>query len=248
VAVEQPAWPYTWGRVFRVLSSPFDVLYRFIATRTVVLGSEHLRNLPERVIFAGTHHSYADLELVHQGLRRTPARGLVNRLVVAAGAGNFGKAGFLARLGVLAFGLYPLRQHGERDASLRQLARLTERGNALLIFPQGRHVRPELEGTADASASFRPGVAHLAVALDAVVVPFGLAGSERVLPPHPDRSDGLVIAGIPVVVRRGPLAIAFGEPLRPESGGSPVAFTRRLQEIGHSEAELAPCPVGSEGR
>ena len=52
---EPPVWPYTWGRVFRALALPFDLLYRLIVTRTIVLGAEHLASLPvgRAIIFAG---------------------------------------------------------------------------------------------------------------------------------------------------------------------------------------------------
>ena len=63
LTTEQPMWPYRWGRVFRALALPFDGLYRLSVTHTVILGSSNLERLPPRVIFAGTHHSFADLPL-----------------------------------------------------------------------------------------------------------------------------------------------------------------------------------------
>ena len=84
-------WPYTWGRHFRWLSLPIDLLYRFYVTRTTVLGAEHLADLPARVILAGIHHSFADMPLVYHALKRTPARGLARRLVVATAAVNFAR-------------------------------------------------------------------------------------------------------------------------------------------------------------
>ncbi|MBA2446875.1 MAG: AMP-binding protein, partial [Chloroflexi bacterium] len=248
VSASQPLWPYTWGRAFRFLSFPFDLLYRWAATRTVVLGGEHLERLPSRLILAGTHHSFADFPLIWHGLAQTPARRLVRRLVIAVYAGGFAAAGRFAHYGVLAFGLYPLRQYGDRDASLRGLAHLASKGNAVLIFPQGMHVDPKQERTGDPEARFRPGVAHLAVALQAAVVPFGVAGTERVMPHSIEGFQGLVIAGIPVSIRRGPMAIAFGPPLSPEPGESPQTFTARLQEVSYAltrQAEQALAGSGS---
>src|SRR5207245_62873 len=123
-----PTWPYTWGRGLRFLSAPFDLLYRLAITRTVVIGGEHLAHVPLRSVVAGNRHSFADIALVRFGLRQTPARQLANRLVVAAGAGGEGWRSPLARYAVLAFGLYPLEQTRERDASLRGLVRLAEAG------------------------------------------------------------------------------------------------------------------------
>ena len=106
--------------------------------------------------------------------------------MVAAQATGFGAHGWLSTYSRLAFGLYPLRQFGDRDASLRGLARLAAAGNAVLIFPQGVHARPEEEIAGDPAVRFRPGVALLAEALEATVVPFGLAGTEKLVPAHLD--------------------------------------------------------------
>jgi len=246
ISVSQPLWPYTWGRVFRALGLPFDLLYRCSVTKTTVLGGENLQRLPARVIFAGTHHGFADLPLIRFGLGRTPARSLGSRLVVATAASEFAKAGPLANYGRLAFGLYPLRQRGQREASLRGLARLAEKGNAVVIFPQGLHAKPEAERSGDTSVRFRPGVAHLAAALQAAVVPFGVAGTDLLLPPEREVFHGLVIAGVPVSIHRGPLAIAFGEPLRPGPGEEPQAFALRLQEASFALARQAEAALDRE--
>src|SRR5919201_2057941 len=97
-------------------------------------------------------------------------------------------------------------------------------GTAVLIFPQGTHARPEQERAGDPAVRFRPGVAHLAMALGASVVPFGLAGTEQVMPPFLEEFRGLVVAGVPVSIKRWPLAIAFGAPLSIEQGEEPQAF------------------------
>jgi 1-acyl-sn-glycerol-3-phosphate acyltransferase len=147
---------------------------------------------------------------------------------------NFGKVR-ISGLGlspwymILAFGIFPLRQHRSQDASLRRLVQIAETGNVILIFPQGRHVDPDDELRGDPAANFRTGVAHLARALGAPVLPFGVAGTERVLPPTTDGFKGLVIGGVPMSFKRGPIAIAFGEPLRRQSEETPEAFTARLQ-------------------
>ena len=238
-STEQPLWPYTWGRRLRFVGSPFDLLYTFAVTRTIVLGREHLADLPNHVIFAGTHRSFADLPLIRHGLKQTAARRFFNRLVVAAYAGGFASAGVFARYAQVAFGVYPLRQYGEREASLRGLAKLAGAGNAVLIFPQGEHTDPDREITNDPRARFRPGVAHLAAALDAAVVPFGLAGSEKLMPAHLENYHGPTIANIPVSITRGPLAIAFDKPLRLEPGEDPHAFAARLQEVCFALARRA---------
>jgi 1-acyl-sn-glycerol-3-phosphate acyltransferase len=238
VDVEQPLWPYTWGRALRWLNFPFDVLYRYGVTHTVVLGRENVAGLPPRVIFAGTHRSRVDVPLVGHALEQTAARSVARRLVVPAAARTFA-GGLFGWYGVVAYGLYPLRQYGERDASLRGLVRLAQAGNAVLIFPQGNYATAEQERAGDPAVDFRPGVAHLAAALDSAVVPFGVAGTERVMPPSLDGYDGLVLHGRPAAIRRGPLAIAFGAPLRLQSGEAPPAFTARLQAASYALTRAA---------
>ncbi len=163
-------------------------------------------------------------------------------------ASEFAKAGPLATYDRHAFGLYPLRQRGERDASLRGLARLAEAGNAVLIFPQGQHARPELERAGDPAARFRPGIGHLAAALDAAVVPFGLAGTEMIMPPVREEFHGLLVAGVPVSIHRSPLAIAFGESMRLQPGDEPRAFAQRLQVASFAVARQAKQALEQAGR
>ncbi len=86
----------------------------------------------------------------------------------------------------------------------------------------------------------------LAEALEALVVPFGLAGTEQMMPPHIEEYHGPKIANIPVSITRGPLAIAFGKPIRFHPGESPQAFAARLQEVSfaltrQAEQALAGC-------
>jgi hypothetical protein len=44
----------------------------------------------------------------------------------------------------------------------------------------------------------------------------------------------MIIAGVPVAYRRGPLAIAFGPPQRRAAGESPRAFTDRVQAVSYA--------------
>lgn len=225
-----PLWPYTWGRPFRVLGTPFDLLLRYAGSPIVVLGAEHLEGLPNRVILAGTHRSFPDLRLVRYALARSPAKHLLGRLITANMAGPM-FSGIKAWFGVLGFGLHPIDQRRRRDESLRALVRVSKASDgSILIFPQGTHSTTEAELANDPSVRFRAGVAHLAEALDVPVVPFGLAGPERVIPPELEKFDGLKIAGIPVSVHRAPLAIAFGAPRTIEPGETAQAFSARLQE------------------
>jgi long-chain acyl-CoA synthetase len=231
VGVAPPLWPYTWGRPTRALCFPFDLLLRYAGRPITILGLEHLTALPEQVILAGTHRSFADMPLVRYALGQAGQTRQRQRLISAIVA-NPAFRGLNAWLGVLIFGLHPIDQQRNREASLRALARAAQASrSSILIFPQGVHASVDAELAHDPAVRFRTGVAHLAGALDAPVVPFGLAGSERVIPPSPEQFRRSAIAGIPVSIRRAPLAIAFGAPLRLHSGETPQAFTARLEAV-----------------
>jgi 1-acyl-sn-glycerol-3-phosphate acyltransferase len=240
--------------VFRVLGAPFQLLLRQAATRIEVIGAEHLENLPPRVIFAGTHHGFPDMPLVRHALAHSPARHLAGRLISPIAAGGFGSGGIqLGRglgvypwYGILGFGLYPLHQMAERDVSLRGLARLAQQGNPVLIFPQGTHAHPGEERVDDPRVRFHPGVGYLARSLDALVVPFGLAGTEIMMPADPSTFKGRKIAGVPVELHKGPLAIAFGAPVRIGTDESPGEFAVRLQSICYALTRHAEAFISSD--
>ncbi|HYW88813.1 MAG TPA: AMP-binding protein, partial [Chloroflexota bacterium] len=228
-AGDAPDWVYTWGRALRMMSLPFDLLYRIVVTRTFVLGGEHLCGLPPTIVLAGTHHSFADMPLVRRGLELTPARRFGRRLLIAAAAEGAAWHSLWSRYAVLAYGLYPLKRERDTERNLRRLVRLAHSGNAILIFPQGTHARPAEERANDPRVRFRPGVAHIAEALSCPVVPFGVAGTERLMPAFLEDFHGPVIAGVPVAFDRGPLAIAFGPPLVAGVDEEPSVFAARLE-------------------
>jgi 1-acyl-sn-glycerol-3-phosphate acyltransferase len=145
----------------------------------------------------------------------------------------------LARYVAAAFGLYPLDRVAHREASLRRLASLARGGNAVLMFPQGTHARPVDERGDPPAARFKTGVAHVAEALDAPVVPFGIAGTEEAMPPFLDDFHGLVIGGVPVSLKRRVLAIAFGPPQRQLEGESAQQFAERLERLSYDLAAQA---------
>jgi len=246
MSIVPPTWLYTWGRPFRALAVPFDWLLRYAGTPTVVLGAEHLDTLPDRVILAGTHRSFADTPLLRYALARSRSRRLVAKLITANVAER-SVAGSFVWVGVLVLGLHPVDQRLGREVSLRALARTAKAtGGSILIFPQGTHSTTAAELAGDPSVRFRGGVAHLAEALDLPVVPFGLAGPEHVIAPVPETFHGPKIAGFPVAIHRAPLAIAFGAPLRLEPGETAQAFAARLQAVCAALTREAEDAIGTK--
>jgi len=204
-----------------------------------VLGADQLRHLPPAVVFAGNHRPFADMPLVRVGLSRTPARRFARRLVIAAMAEGEGWRSPLARYVAAGFGLYPLDRLAHREASLRRLAELARGGNSVLIFPQGTHARPADERGDPPAVRFKSGVAHVAEALEAPVVPFGLAGTEEAMPPFLDDFHGPMIGGVPVSLRRRVLAIAFGPPQSQSADESAQQFVERLEKLSYELAAQA---------
>jgi long-chain acyl-CoA synthetase len=241
-----PRWFYAHGAIARpILTAPFDLLYRAGIPHTVVLGRENLRGLSNGFVLAGNHRSFADMPLIRVGLARSPAKHFSRRLVVAALAEGEGWRSPLARYTAAAFGLYPLDRQAQRESSLRRLAELARLGNAVLIFPQGTHARPSDERGDPPAVRFKTGVAHVAEALSAPVVPFGLAGTEEAMPPFLDDFKGPVIAGVPAAIKRTTLAIAFGPPQRREEGETAQQFTERLERLAYGLAAQADAARGS---
>ena len=252
-ALPVPAWFYRHGAPVRpLLTAPFDLLYAVAIPRTIVLGADQLRDLPSSVVFAGNHRSFADMPLVRVGLSRTAARRFSRRLVIATMGEGAGWHSPLARYVSAGFGLYPLDRLAHREDSLRRLADLARGGgNAVLIFPQGTHARSADERGDPPAVRFKTGVAHIARALDAPVVPFGLAGTEAAMPPFLDDFHGLVVGGVPVALHRTPLVIEFGAPTRQAADESTQQFTERLEKVSYAlaaEADAVRVEIGRSER
>jgi long-chain acyl-CoA synthetase len=241
-----PRWFYSYGWLARpALAAPFDLLYRLAIPRTIVLGGQHLRNLPTGTVFAGNHRSFVDMPLVRVALAKTPARRFSRRLVIAAQAEGEGWRSPMSRYMAAAFGLYPLDRLRNRESSMRRLASLARGGNAVLIFPGGAHARRTDERGDPPVVRFKTGVAHVAEALGAPVVPFGLAGTEVVMPPFVHEFKGLVIGGVPVSLKRAALAIAFGPPQEQAADETPQQFAERLERLSYALAAQADAARGS---
>jgi 1-acyl-sn-glycerol-3-phosphate acyltransferase len=102
------------------------------------------------------------------------------------------------------------RRAGQPTVSARSLL---ERGYPVLVFPEGTRSK---DGTV---ASFKPGAAALAAACDVPIIPLALIGAHIA---HP-RGSSWPRPG------RLPVGVAFGDPMRPEPGETPLEFSARLR-------------------
>lgn len=155
---------------FALLVRPFMTL--FIGLR--VRGREHLAT-PDPFILVANHSSHLDTVSL---LSLFPL-GRLRRLRPCAAADYFQRTRTIAFLSRTFFNVLPIeRTHtGTGDHPLQLMREALERGESLLLFPEGTR------GAGDTLAPFRPGVAYLAEQLPAVpVVPAYLAHMGRALP------------------------------------------------------------------
>lgn len=172
------------------------VLWLFVPLRT---RGRELVPRRGRVILAANHRSYIDPLLLAVCFRRR-----VTFLSKAIGYRFPLARFFFSRLGVIA-----LREQ-KGSPGMKQALKYLRENRPLVIFPEGtRNLtrRPFLPG--------KPGVALLADATGAPVVPIYLEGTDRALPPRAR------------MIRRRPARIVFGKPIY-YRGGEYGDFARRV--------------------
>jgi len=194
-------WVYKTVRaLLRVLVNPW------VRTRSV---NAEVIDQPGPLILAPVHRSHLDSALIAtQTERRIRA---------------LGKESLFTTPGVsylcAALGAIPVRRGAADRDALSAAKALLERGEAMIVFPEGTR------RTGNDVVDLYDGAAWLAARTGAPVVPIGVAGTERALPPGAKR------------IYRSYVAIACGEPLPAPvaSNGKKVnradmaSFTQELQ-------------------
>lgn len=191
---------------------------------------EGLRHVPQSgpVIIASNHVSFFDSVVLPLVVPR--------RVVFLAKAEYFegrGLRGTLVRLWFEGIGAVPVRRgmHGEGMAALELALGVLQRGDGFGIYPEGTRSR---DGRLYRG---RTGVAWLALASGAPVVPAGLIGTQVVQP---------VGAGRPRVAR---VRVQFAAPVLPSAyAGLPAAVARRrlTDDVMASVAALTGQPRGAD--
>jgi len=142
-------------------------------------GGEHLPRTGPAVI-AANHNSHLDT-LVLMDLY--PLADL-HRIRPVAAADYFLRNRLTAWLSLRVMGILPLAREARGGDPLAPAQRALERGDILLIFPEGTRGEPETP------ARLKPGVAHLAQRMPEVpLVPVHLEGLGKALP----RGEGLFV-------------------------------------------------------
>jgi 1-acyl-sn-glycerol-3-phosphate acyltransferase len=112
-----------------------------------------------------------------------------------------------------SLGAFPVHRGGADRESVRRAQEVLERGQLLVVFPEGaRRSGHRVEELQD-------GVAFLAARTGAPVVPVGIAGSERAMPKGSKFPKPL------------PITVAVGEPLAPERADGRRVARSQLRQL-----------------
>lgn len=173
--------------------------------------------VPGPCIFAADHGSHLDSIAILAALPEA-ARA---RLRVAA-AEDYWYADRLRRAAAATLGAFPFPRKGL--AGVDRAAALLAAGQSVLIYPEGSR----------GGGPFRPGVGLLATRAGVPVVPVAVRGGRACWP------KGRALP------RRGPIAVAFGTPLRFGSDVAPLVATRRIEAAVRALAAGGVCEATTD--
>ena len=154
--------------------------------RIMVRGKEHLRT-PGPAILAPVHRSNLDVPLIAGHCPR--------RLRSLAKEGMF--RGPLSRWFSASIGAFPVQRDQVDRVALESAQTLLERGEMLLVFPEGTR------GSGPSIGDVHNGCAFLATTTGARVIPIGVAGTEEAMPPRAK------------IARPRRVVVTIGEPIEP---------------------------------
>ena len=198
-------------------------------TRRRVDGIENLRGLSGPIVFVANHASHMDTPALLRALPRRWRR----RTVVAAAADYFYRRKIVAVAVSLLFNTVPIERRAGRATSLAMthIDRLLDRGNSLLLFPEGTRNRGGAVGR------LRLGAAKIAREHGALIVPIYIEGTRAAMPPGRRwlrrRYRGLD-------PRRHLVTITIGVPINPltDDGTGVAGVTERIARA-FEQARLA---------
>ena len=234
--LSMPRWarraPVRWARSAGQLSVVRPVFHLLFRLR--VEGVENLAGRPLPFLVAANHESQLDTPAILFALPPRVRRRVAVAMSTEHLPGVFGpkedsaagqKLAYAAA--VLLFHAYPLARDAAFSVTLSYTGELIDAGFCPLIFPEGKMRHP-----GEAAPPFRDGLSVLARDLRVPVVPVGLEGTGRALPPRAWRP------------RPGVIRVRFGAPLevRPDEEQQIGRFTSRLE---HAVRELIPGPTGA---
>jgi 1-acyl-sn-glycerol-3-phosphate acyltransferase len=196
---------------------------RLLAPATV-RGLEHLRRVEGPVIFASNHLSHIDTPLL---LTNLPLE-FRHHTVVAAASDYFFDRTWKSVVWSFSLAAIPIERGKVNRRSTDTAAELIEEGWNLIAFPEGGR---SPDGW---TQPFRGGAAYLARRTGRPVIPVFLHGTRHVLPKSAAAS-GRAPGGSGTEsrqggrLRRSPISVLFGAPLRPDEGENAHRFSDRIE-------------------
>jgi 1-acyl-sn-glycerol-3-phosphate acyltransferase len=203
------------------VSSPITNL---IAPATIT-GDTALERLDGPVIFAANHNSHFDTAVL---LAAIPAK-FRHKMIVAAASDYFFDSTVKATVVSLVLGAIPIERSKVSRRSAQTALDLLDEGWSVLIYPEGGR---SPDGWLH---EFKGGAAYLSVRTGAPVIPLWLEGTGRILPKSPTEK-GQAPGGSgsesarTATLRRHPVSVTFGRPLRPQEGEDARRMGPRIEE------------------
>ena len=167
---------------------------RYIQQRCQWSASPWDASMRGSVILAPTHASHLDFWSVLMALPEP----LLRLTYIAAATDHFyQRPGWALATRLVSYHNFAFNRLARGTSEFKRLEQVVEAGYTLLVFPQGSRMR---QGN---WVPYKPWLARLAIATGVPVLPIGIAGTERVLPPGTCRP------------RPARIRVALGKPMPP---------------------------------
>jgi 1-acyl-sn-glycerol-3-phosphate acyltransferase len=192
-------------------------------------GREVFGGLRPPVVFVANHSSHIDTPAILRALPRKWRQ----RTSVAAAADYFYRKRWLAAAVSLLFSTVPIsrRGGGMDEGSADHLHRLLRTRWNLLLYPEGTRSRDGSRG------KLHSGAAVLAAANDVPILPIYVTGTRQAMPPGrswPKRRR------VGLALRRHPIWLRFGPPIRPLPGEHRNETMARVQAWFDAQEGITP--------
>lgn len=205
---DQPKWPdYRSAVFFRLFLQ--SIIFTFTRSfQKVEVEGYDVKKCGVPVIFIANHQSHLDAPDI---IKVLPRNVRTRTSVAAAKDYIFGNraTGLFARV---AFNAFPIDRLGNLDEGLTNIGKYLDKGNSVLIFPEGQRTRTgELQ-------DFKNSIGLIAPEMGVPIIPIKITGNYEILPRKHH------------VPKRGKTTIKIGEPITVSEDDSYISITSKLEE------------------